>query len=73
MSQAFGWTAFLIPNHLMDSGVNGIATLIFYATGLSTGVSVFNKKAGATGTSFHCKTYNVKNNRQRFSACLRVR
>lgn len=38
---AFGWTAFLIPQHVLGGGVNGIATLIFYATGLSTGVSVF--------------------------------
>ena len=38
---AFGWTAFLIPNHLMGGGVNGIATLIYWGTGLSTGISVF--------------------------------
>ena len=37
----FGWTAFLIPNHLMGGGVSGIATLIFWATGLSTGISIF--------------------------------
>jgi uncharacterized membrane-anchored protein YitT (DUF2179 family) len=37
----FGWTAFLIPNHVLGGGVSGIATLIFYATGLSTGISVF--------------------------------
>ena len=29
---AFGWTAFLIPNHVLGGGVSGIATLIFYAT-----------------------------------------
>ncbi len=38
---AFGWTGFLIPNHVLGGGVSGIATLIFYATGLSTGISVF--------------------------------
>jgi len=38
---AFGWTAFLIPNHVLGGGVSGIATLIFYATGISTGISVF--------------------------------
>ena len=37
----FGWTAFLIPNHVLGVGVSGIATLIFYATGISTGISVF--------------------------------
>lgn len=36
-----GWTAFLIPSHLMGGGVSGIATLIFWATGLSTGISIF--------------------------------
>ena len=38
---AFGWTAFLIPNHVLGGGVSGIATLIFYATGIPTGISVF--------------------------------
>ena len=38
---AFGWTGFLIPNHVLGGGVSGIATLIFYATGISTGISVF--------------------------------
>ena len=38
---AFGWTAFLIPSHVLGGGVSGIATLIFYATGISTGISVF--------------------------------
>lgn len=41
LMMAFGWTAFLIPNHVLGGGVSGIATLIFYATGISTGVSVF--------------------------------
>ena len=41
LMMAFGWTAFLIPNHVLGGGVSGIATLIFYATGISTGISVF--------------------------------
>ena len=41
LMMAFGWTAFLIPNHVLGGGVSGVATLIYYATGLSTGVSVF--------------------------------
>ena len=38
-----GWTAFLIPNHLMGGGVNGIAALIYWGTNgaVSTGISVF--------------------------------
>ena len=41
LMMAFGWTGFLIPNHVLGGGVSGIATLIFYATGISTGISVF--------------------------------
>ena len=41
LMMAFGWTGFLIPHHVLGGGVSGIATLIFYATGLSTGISVF--------------------------------
>lgn len=38
---ALGWTAFLIPNEILGGGVSGIATLIFWTTGLPVGVSVF--------------------------------
>lgn len=38
---AFSWTAFLLPNHLMGGGVSGIAAIIYWATGISTGISVF--------------------------------
>ena len=41
LMMAFGWTGFLIPHHVLGGGVSGIATLIYYATGLSTGISVF--------------------------------
>ncbi|MDP3464018.1 MAG: YitT family protein [Bacteroidales bacterium] len=37
---ALGWTAFLIPNEILGGGVTGIATLVFWATGLPVGVSV---------------------------------
>ncbi|HPE43627.1 MAG TPA: YitT family protein [Bacteroidales bacterium] len=37
---AFGWTAFLIPNELLGGGVSGIATLIYWSTGLSTGITI---------------------------------
>ena len=40
-TMCLGWTAFLIPNHLMGGGVSGIAALIYWATGFSTGISVF--------------------------------
>ena len=29
----FGWTVFLLPNHIVTGGVSGAAAIIFYATG----------------------------------------
>ncbi|WP_373831985.1 YitT family protein [Bacteroides heparinolyticus] len=40
-TMCLGWTAFLIPNHLMGGGVSGIAALVYWGTGLSTGITVF--------------------------------
>lgn len=40
-----GWTAFLIPNEILGGGVSGIATLIFWSTGLPVGVSVLSINA----------------------------
>ena len=40
-TMCLGWTAFLIPNHLMGGGVSGIAALVYWGTGISTGVTVF--------------------------------
>lgn len=38
---ALGWTAFLIPNEIVGGGVTGIATLLYWSTGIPVGVSVF--------------------------------
>lgn len=38
---ALGWTAFLIPNHMLGGGVNGIATVVYWVTGVSTGITIF--------------------------------
>ncbi len=38
---ALGWTAFLIPNHMLGGGVNGIATIVYWVTGISTGITIF--------------------------------
>lgn len=38
---ALGWTAFLIPNNMLGGGVNGIATIVYWVTGLSTGITIF--------------------------------
>lgn len=38
---ALGWTAFLIPNHMLGGGVNGIAVIVYWVSGLSTGITIF--------------------------------
>lgn len=38
---ALGWTAFLIPNNMLGGGVNGIATIVYWVTGISTGYTIF--------------------------------
>ena len=38
---ALGWTAFFIPNNMLGGGVNGIATIVYWVTGLSTGITIF--------------------------------
>lgn len=38
---ALGWTAFLIPNNMLGGGVNGIAVIVYWVSGLSTGVTIF--------------------------------
>ncbi len=60
---ALGWTAFLIPNKILGGGVSGIATVIFWGTGLPVGVSVFAINAvlilfalKILGTGFGMKT-----------------
>jgi len=37
---ALGWTGFLIPNKILGGGVNGIATMLFWTTDLSTGITI---------------------------------
>lgn len=38
---ALGWTGFLIPNNMLGGGVSGIATLVYWSTGISTGITIF--------------------------------
>jgi len=38
---ALGWTAFLIPNNMLGGGVNGISVIVYWVTGLSTGITIF--------------------------------
>lgn len=60
---ALGWTGFLIPNHILGGGVSGIATLIYWSTGISVGISVLVINVvliliaiRVLGTSFGVKT-----------------
>jgi uncharacterized membrane-anchored protein YitT (DUF2179 family) len=39
---ALGWTAFIIPSEIVGGGVTGIATLVYYTTGLPVGVTVLS-------------------------------
>lgn len=38
---AFGYTAFVLPEEVVMGGVTGLAALIYYASGLPAGVSIF--------------------------------
>ena len=41
VSYALGWSIFLLPNNLIGGGVSGFASILYYATGLSMGVTYF--------------------------------
>jgi uncharacterized membrane-anchored protein YitT (DUF2179 family) len=60
---ALSWTAFLIPSKIVGGGVAGIATMIYFATGLPAGISLLAINAALIlialkilGTSFGIKT-----------------
>lgn len=60
---ALGWTAFIIPSEIVGGGVTGIATLVYYTTGLPVGVTVLAVNTilvllaiRILGTSFGAKT-----------------
>ncbi len=38
---ALGWSAFIIPSKITGGGVNGIATLLYFATGIKVAAPVF--------------------------------
>lgn len=41
ISYALGWSIFLLPNNLIGGGVSGFASILYYATGISMGVTYF--------------------------------
>lgn len=38
---AIGWTGFLIPNQMLGGGVTGLSTIIYWLTGIPTGIMIF--------------------------------
>ncbi|MBR5214639.1 MAG: YitT family protein [Bacteroidales bacterium] len=38
---AIGWCIFLIPNQMLGGGVTGLSTIIYWLTGIPTGVMIF--------------------------------
>ncbi len=38
---ALGWTAFLLPSGIIGGGISGVGALVFFATGLPMGYTVF--------------------------------
>ena len=38
---AIGWCVFLIPNQMLGGGVTGLSTIIYWLTGIPTGVMIF--------------------------------
>lgn len=41
MMYCFSWSVFLVPTHIIGGGVVGLATIIFYLTGIPIGVTNF--------------------------------
>lgn len=41
ISYALGWSIFLLPNNLIGGGVSGFASILYYATGISMGMTYF--------------------------------
>ena len=38
---AIGWCVFLIPNQMLGGGVTGLSTIIYWLTGIPTGIMIF--------------------------------
>ena len=41
MMYCFSWSVFLVPSHIIGGGVVGLATIVFYLTGIPIGVTNF--------------------------------
>ena len=49
---AIGWTVFLLPNDLPSGAVPGIASIVYWATGLPGPVHLFGNKRSIVDTFF---------------------
>ena len=45
LSYCIGWTVFLLPNNITTGGVPGIASIVFWGTGLPVQVTYFGINA----------------------------
>ena len=53
---SFGYTAFILPEKVVMGGVAGLSALIFYATGLPTGISIWALNATMLTIAFRALT-----------------
>ena len=49
---AIGWCVFLIPNQMLGGGVTGLSTIIYWLTGIPTGIMIFIFNAILISISF---------------------
>ena len=49
---AIGWCVFLIPNQMLGGGVTGLSTIIYWLTGIPTGIMIFVFNAILIAISF---------------------
>lgn len=41
MMYCFGWSVFLVPNHIIGGGVVGLSSIVYYLTGIPIGITNF--------------------------------
>lgn len=55
-SYSFGYTAFILPEKVVMGGVAGLSALIYYATGIPTGISIWVLNFTMLGIAFKALT-----------------
>ena len=57
---AIGWTVFLLPNDITTGGVPGIASIVYWATGINVQYTYFAINGGfsyCSGMEVQCENY----------------